>query len=101
MTGQRGRSRVDGPLPRLLALLVAVGCFAAIGVSWRDRAPDPAATPLPGVMQARQAPPAAATADSGSCKARKQAELEQLKAAGKLTAEQSMMMRQAIARECP
>lgn len=93
------RSAIDGPVPRLLALLVGVGCFALIGLSWLEQKPDPARTALPGVTQLAPAAPKP-VADAGDCRARKLAEMDKLKAEGKLSAEQSMMMRQAIAKEC-
>lgn len=43
---------------------------------------------------------AAAAPESGDCATRKRAEIEALRAAGRLTAEAAMIRRQRIAREC-
>lgn len=81
-------ARSTGLLARGVAALVCAGCV------W-------------GILQiAREAPDAAPTAattpagDTADCVARKRAEIERLKAAGALTAEQAMIRRQRIAREC-
>lgn len=56
------------------------------------------------VRIAQQAPEtrleAAAAPESGDCATRKRAEIEALRAAGRLTAEAAMIRRQRIAREC-
>jgi hypothetical protein len=77
----------DGPLGRGLALGVLAGC---VFVAWRihDR----------GFEAERPAKPAVAVA--GDCASTRQAEIEQAKAAGRLTAEQAMMARQKVAKEC-
>jgi hypothetical protein len=69
-------------LARGLALLVCLGCIALIARLALE--PGGAATP----------------AASGDCITRKRAEIEQEKAAGRLTAEQAMIRRQKIAAEC-
>jgi hypothetical protein len=54
------------------------------------------------VRIARQAPEVDTTQSSADgCAGRKRAEIEQRKAAGRLTAEQAMIQRQKIAKECP
>lgn len=57
------------------------------------------------VRIAQQAPEtrleAAANPESDDCATRKRAEIEALRAAGRLTAEAAMIRRQRIARECP
>lgn len=79
--------RSTGFLARGVAALVFAGCV------W-------------GILQiAREAPdaPTAVTAPAGGaadCVAQKRAEIERLKATGELTAEQAMIRRQRIAREC-
>ena len=69
-------------LARGLALLVCLGCVVLI-------------------VRLAQEPgdPATSSADS-DCAGRKRAEIEQEKAAGRLTAEQAMIRRQKIAAEC-
>ena len=95
-------SALDGPLPRLLALALGVGCFAFIGLSWREQSVAPPVSALPAPSsQATIATPAPSGASAGECRERKQAEIAKLKAEGRLTAEQAMMRRQAIAKECP
>ena len=73
-------------LPRLLAIVICAGCVAGI------------------VRLAQLAAPVAADAGvaaaGGDCVARKRAEIEQEKAAGRLTAEQAMIRRQKIKAEC-
>ena len=70
-------------LPRLLALGI---CLASIGaIAWIARTAPPAAT---------------VAAGDGDCAARKRAEIEAEKAAGRLTAEQAMIRRQKIRAEC-
>ena len=71
-------------LPRILAL--AVFAASVLGI----------------VKVTRQSVPVAAdlAAAGGDCVARKRAEIDQEKAAGRLTAEQAMIRRQKIKAEC-
>ena len=78
-----------GYAARTLAMLVCLGSVAGI-VRLAQQSP---ATSAPGGA-------ATASADGGGCATRKRAEVEQEKAAGRLTAEQAMVRRQKIAREC-
>lgn len=72
-----------GPLPRLLALAICAASLA--GIAWI----------------ARSGPSAPITASAGGdCVARKRAEIDAEKAAGRLTAEQAMIRRQKIKAEC-
>lgn len=71
-------------LARGLALAVCLGCVTLIV----RLASDPSTTATVG------------TAAGGDCVSRKRAEIEQEKAAGRLTAEQAMIRRQKIAVEC-
>ena len=82
------RSLAAGYAGRALALLICLGCVAGIArLAQRD--------------QATGAPDAATASAHGSdCTPRRRAELEREKAAGRLTAEQAMIRRQQIAREC-
>ena len=72
--------------PRLLAILICAGCVLGI------------------VRLAQEAAPAATgtgvAAAGGDCVARRRAEIDQEKAAGRLTAEQAMIRRQKIKAEC-
>jgi hypothetical protein len=77
-----GRSSL---LPRLLALALCAACVLGIVRVVRNAAP---AGTVVGVS---------ATDD---CAARKRAEIEQERAAGRLTAEQAMIRRQQIKAEC-
>jgi hypothetical protein len=78
-----------GYAARAVALLVCLGSVAGI-VRLAQQGP---ATSAPGAA-------AASSADGGGCATRKRAEIEREKAAGRLTAEQAMVRRQKIAREC-
>jgi hypothetical protein len=71
-------------LARGLALLVCLGCV----------------TLIIRLAQEPGSPAAAGSAASGDCASRKRAEIEQEKAAGRLTAEQAMIRRQKVAAEC-
>jgi hypothetical protein len=71
---------------RLLALAICAACIAAI-------------VRLAGAPDAPPAITATATADA-DCAARKRAEIDQERSAGRLTAEQAMIRRQKIAAEC-
>lgn len=82
------RSSAGGYLARGLALLVCLAAVAGI-VRLAQRSP---ATGPPNA--------ATASADGGDCASRRRAEIEREKAAGRLTAEQAMIQRQKIAREC-
>lgn len=68
-------------LPRLLALLICIGCIALIARLALKSAPTGAAR-------------------GGDCAAETQAAIERDKAEGKLTAEQAIMRRQKIKAEC-
>jgi hypothetical protein len=70
-----------------VALLVCLGSVAGI-VRLAQQGP------------ATSAPGAATASTDGGCATRKRAEIEREKAAGRLTAEQAMIRRQKIAREC-
>jgi hypothetical protein len=80
------RPPLDGWIARGLALLVFAGCVAAIACIARE-AP-------------KAAPSTAAAAADQDCAARARAEIERLKAEGRLTAEQAMIRRQKIASSC-
>jgi hypothetical protein len=71
-------------LPRLLAVLICAGCVLGI------------------VRLAQEAAPVAGetAAAQGDCVARKRAEIDREKAAGRLSAEQAMLRRQKIKAEC-
>jgi hypothetical protein len=73
-------------LPRLLAIVICAGCVVGIVRLAQQAAPMATAT---GVVAA-----------GGDCVARKRAEIEQEKAAGRITAEQAMIRRQKIKAEC-
>ena len=75
-------------LARAVALAIFLGCVLAIG-RLAQQAPG---TGAPGAGVAAEA--------DGDCAAAKRAEIEREKAAGRLTAEQAMIRRQEIAREC-
>lgn len=104
MTTPAPRRAASGPLARGLALLIALGCFAAIAWTARDRPGEPARPPA----AANAAPPAAALlparpAAAGAaeaCLERKRAEIAALQAEGELTAERRMRIRQIEARGC-
>lgn len=103
MSGTARRSGGTGPLARGVALLVAVGCFAAIAWSARERPAEPtrppAATPVP--QAATIAAPAGATpAAADACRAAKEAEIAAIRGQGELTAERRMRIRQIEARAC-
>jgi hypothetical protein len=74
---------------RAAALAIFLGCVLAIG-RLAQQAPE---------TGARGAGTGVA-AEAGDCAAIKRAEIERDKAAGRLTAEQAMIRRQKIAREC-
>jgi hypothetical protein len=81
--------RLDGAPGRLLALAVAGACgFALVQVHRGAVEADTGAA-----VQA-------AAANAGDCVGRKRAEIERLKAEGKLSAEQAMIRRQRAAAEC-
>jgi hypothetical protein len=84
----RSPGGAGGYAARALALLVCLGSVAGM-VRLAQQSP---ATSAPGA--------ATASADGGDCATRKRAEIEREKAAGRLTAEQAMIRRQKIAREC-
>lgn len=103
MSAPRPSAARTSPLARGLALVVAVGCFAAIAWSARERPAEPARPPAPATAQPALLPatpsrPAAAAVDA--CRARKEAEIEAIRAAGELTAERRMRIRQIEARAC-
>jgi hypothetical protein len=77
-------------LARAVALAIFLGCALAIG-RLAQQAPE---TGAPGAGTG-----VAAEAD-GDCATVKRAEIDREKAAGRLTAEQAMIRRQKIAREC-
>jgi hypothetical protein len=85
------RRRVDHPATRLAALLIALG---AGWVLWRLPATEAPSRPL---VTAR---PAAPAAPPESCTSRRRAEIEALRAAGEVSAEMAMRLRQAIAQDC-
>ena len=83
--------RLDGAPARLLALAVAGACgFALVQV---HRGAVEAEAEAGAALQA-------AAANAGDCVGRKRAEIERLKAEGKLSAEQAMIRRQRAAAEC-
>lgn len=75
-------TRGTGPIARAVAVLVFAACVVAI-------------------LRVGQAPQAAKpAAPEAGCVEEKQAEIDRLKAEGKLSAEQAMIRRQKIAAEC-
>jgi hypothetical protein len=81
--------RLDGAPARLLALAVAGACGFALVQVHRGAVEADAGAALQ-----------AAAASAGDCVGRKRAEIERLKAEGKLSAEQAMIRRQRAAAEC-
>lgn len=102
MSGGRG-VRAGELVGRGAALLVAVGCFAAIAWSARQ-APEPATRPPAAAVQpqpaAALARPQPTSAAVDACAARKEAEIAAIRAQGELTAERRMRIRQIEARVC-
>jgi hypothetical protein len=77
----------DGPLGRGLAAFVLAGCvFAAWRIHDRGFEDEAKATP--------------AIAAAGDCVSTRRAEIEEARTAGRLSAEQAMIMRQRVAKEC-
>lgn len=85
---------------RGIALMLAVGCFAAIAWSLRE-APETPSRPqsLVGASQADLVRPAPAPAAREACLAQKEAEIAALRAQGE-NAERRMRIRQIEARPC-
>ena len=80
--------RLDGAPARLLALAIAGACgFALVQVHH-------------GAVEADAGAAVQAAANAGDCVGQKRAEIERLKAEGKLSAEQAMIRRQRAAAEC-
>jgi hypothetical protein len=80
--------RLDGAPARLLALAVAGACGFALVQVHR------------GAVETEPGAAVQAAASAGDCVGRKRAEIERLKAEGKLSAEQAMIRRQRAAAEC-
>lgn len=103
MSGTARRSGGTGLLARGLAFLLAVGCFAAIAWSARERPVEPARPPAAtAVPQAATiaAPVRSNPAAADVCRAAKEAEIAAIRAQGELTAERRMRIRQIEARSC-
>ncbi len=81
--------RPDGAPARLLALAVAGACAVALVQVHRGAVEADAGAAVQ-----------AAAAGAGDCVGRKRAEIERLKAEGKLSAEQAMIRRQRAVAEC-
>ena len=80
--------RLDGAPARLLALAVVGACGFALVQVHR------------GAVEADAGAAVQAAASVGDCVGQKRAEIERLKAEGKLSAEQAMIRRQRAAAEC-
>jgi hypothetical protein len=81
--------RLDGAPARLLALAIAGACGFALVQVHRGAVEADAGAALQ-----------AAAANAGDCVGQKRAEIERLKAEGKLSAEQAMIRRQRASAEC-
>lgn len=103
MSGPARRRRPALPLARGLSALIALGCFAAIAWSARERSPAPLPSPAAAVAArptAAPVRPALTPAEADACRARKQAEIAAVEARGPVGAEQRMRIRQIEARSC-
>ncbi|MDX6752259.1 hypothetical protein SH611_20840 [Geminicoccaceae bacterium 1502E] len=80
-----GKSRLDGPLGRLLALLLFIACAALILSTWQDAG-------------TRLSWPGAGSRES--CLEQRLEEIERQRETGAIGAERAMILRQQAAKEC-
>ncbi|MCS6878323.1 MAG: hypothetical protein RMK73_10350 [Geminicoccaceae bacterium] len=89
-------------LGRVVALLLAAGCFGAIAWSARERSEPPSPVPSSvGEKRATFVQPSPAPSAREACLAQKEAEIAAIRAQGELDAERRMRIRQIEARACP